>query len=155
MAGNVIDWPDVTARYAELDDLKNAKSPEVRDNLMLMAEAEIHSRLASRFSVPFTAANFTARGLCIDMLYVQNMATRQPEKAKLLMDSLDGRITDLLEGKSQMIDSGGAVVASSVGDTVWGSDAEHPPVFGKGDIMDFGVSSQQLYDEAQTRGDYL
>lgn len=154
MTAVVISWPDVTGRYEELEKLRNATSPEVQDRLMTLAEASIHGRLSNGFTVPFSSNNFTARDLCIDELYVQNMMTKQPEKAKAVRDSLDKRIEQLLLGNANMIDSGGAVLLSLVSDTVWSNTSGYAPTFGVGDIVDARVSSAQLYDEAQARGDY-
>lgn len=150
----VITWPDVYARYQELAKLPDGTSPEVQDNLILMAEAGIHSRLAGNFSTPFSSNNYTARDLCVDMLYVQNMLTRQPEKAKALAENLDKRIDDLLSGKTSMVTDAGVATATMVGDTIWSSSQEYSPVFGMGAIECAVVSSQQLSDEAATRGEY-
>lgn len=152
MTGVVISWADVTARYDELDKLKNATSPEVQDKLIQLAEADIHSRLASNYGVPFSSNNFTARDLCIDTVYVQNMMTRQIEKAKALKESLDKRIAALLSGEAVMIDSGGEIAVSMVGDTVYSSTMNYTPVFGMSDIAFAQVNSLQLNDEADARG---
>ncbi|MFA6213547.1 MAG: hypothetical protein WC714_29185 [Candidatus Obscuribacterales bacterium] len=148
----IITWPDVTARYAEMDKLPNGTSPEVQANLILMAEAAVHSRLASRYSVPFSSSNYTARDLTVDMLYVQTQLTRQPEKAKAVQDSIDARINALLSGAASMVDSAGAAT-TMVGDTIWSSSENYPPVFGMGDIASSIVSSEQLVDEASSRGE--
>ncbi|OGC95824.1 MAG: hypothetical protein A2W25_15220 [candidate division Zixibacteria bacterium RBG_16_53_22] len=150
----IITWVDVTARYAEMDKLPNGTSPEVQANLILMAEASVHSRLASRYAVPFSSSNYTARDLAVDTLYVQAQLTRQPEKAQALQESIDARITALVNGQANMIDATGAAVATMVGDTIWSSSENYPPVFGVGDIAKAEVSSEQLLDEATTRGEF-
>ena len=152
--GLVIDWTDILARYAELDKLPNGSSPEVQNNLIAMAEADCHSRLSSRFTTPFSTSNLTARDLCVDILYIQTQMTRQPEKAKGLKEYLDMRILDLLEGRSKMIDSSGIAALTAVGDTIWSSTEDYPPVFGVSDIIKAEPSSGQLYDEDVNRGEY-
>jgi hypothetical protein len=151
--GLIIEWTDVLARYGELDKLPNGTSPEVQANLILNAEAVVHGRLASRYSVPFSSSNYTARDLCVDQLYVQTQTARQPEKAKAVADSLNARITALLSGAAQMIASDGTVASTMVGDTVWSSTADYHPVFGMGPIEHASVSSAQVYDEAVGRGE--
>jgi len=148
----IIVWADVLARYNELNTLPNVSSTGVQDNLIAMAEAVCHSRLSSRYSVPFSTSNLSARDLCVDILYVQAQLTRQPEKAKALQENIDNRIKALLEGSSVMVDSAGAALVS-VGDTIWSSTADYSPVFGMGDIIKAEVSSAQLLDEAATRGE--
>lgn len=149
----IITWPDVIARYPEMDKLPSGTSPEIQANLILMAEASVHSRLASRYSVPFSSSNYTARDLTVDTLYVQNQLTRQPEKAKALQENLDARIAALLSGAASMVDSTGAAT-TMVGDTIWSSTQNYPPVFGVSDIEASIVSSEQVYDENAARGEY-
>lgn len=155
MTGKVISWSNVLARYDELSKLPNVSSTSVQDDLIGMAEAGIHGRLASRFSTPFSTSNITARDLMVDMLYIQVNATRQPDKIKVLQEHLDGRIKALLTGQGDMVDANGVVAAVMVGDTVWSSSQNYSPVFGLGDVALAQVSSTQLTDEATARGEFL
>lgn len=150
----VCSWSHVLARYNELEKLPSVGSATVVDNLLNLAEAYVHGRLAAKYAVPFSADNLTAIDLIVDAVYVQNTLTRQPEKAKALKESLDERITALLQGQSLMVTSGGATAATMIGDTIWSSTEDYPPTFGMGDVELALVSSQQLYDEAVTRGEY-
>jgi hypothetical protein len=119
-----------------------------------MAEAHVHGRLSSRYSVPFSANNITAIDLIVDAVYVQTQLTRQPEKAKALKEFLDERLEALLSGNAGMATLSGTVAAVMVGDTIWSSTQNYPPTFGMGDIEKSEVSSEQLYDEDALRGDY-
>lgn len=148
----IITWNDVVNRYPEFNTLPSAQGVDVRNELVAYAEAEVHSRLAARYTTPFSSNNYTARTLAVDTMYVQLQTTRQPEKAKALRELLDARYTALLDGTSSMIDSLGAVI-TMVGDTVWSSTQDYPPVFGVGPIEYAIVSSEQVYDEANTRGE--
>lgn len=149
-----ITWQDVTARYPELDKLQNGTSQEVRDGLIAMAEAGIHARLAAKYSVPFTSANYTAKDLAVDLLYIQTNMTRVPEKAAALKESLDERIAALLDGNAQMVTVAGTIAAATVDGTVWSDTMTYPPTFGMSDIEKSVVSSERLYDEDALRGDY-
>lgn len=150
----IVTWQDVQNRYAEMDKLPNGTSPTVQAAIMTAAEASVTGRLAARFAVPLAAGNLTAIDLIVDTVYVQNMLTRQPEKTKLLKDSLDERIKALLGGTAQMVGSGGVVLATVVADTVWSSTENYPPTFGMSDDIKAEVSSERLYDEDATRGEY-
>lgn len=152
--GLIIGWTDVSARYPELDKLPSGISAEVQDNHIAYAEAGVHSRLASRYSTPFSSSNYTARDLCVDMVYIQTQMSRQPEKANAVLESFNARIEALLSGAAAMLDSVGAVATTMVGDTIWSSTAEYHPTFGMGDIEKAEVSSAQLLDEAANRGEY-
>lgn len=150
--GLIIVWQNVTDRYAELEKLPNGTSPEVQNNLITFAEASVHSRLGGGFATPFGSDNLTAKDLCIDTLYVQNMLSRQPEKAKSVSDSIDARINMLLSGGASMVSSAGTVAVAATGDTVWSSSANYPPVFGMSDVEKAAVSTEQLLDEDAARG---
>lgn len=155
----VCSWSHVLARYDELSKLPNVGSASAvasatQTNLLNTAEAYIHGRLAARYAVPFSSNNLTAIDLIVDAVYVQNNLTRQPEKTKLLKDFLDERIKALLEGQSQMTSSSGAVVSTIGDDVIWSSTENYPPVFGMSDIVKAEISSEQLYDEDATRGEY-
>lgn len=149
----VIVWADVLARYDELSKLPNVSSASIQENLMQMAEAGISGRLGGSFTTPFSSNNLTAKDLIVDMLYVQVNMTRQPEKAKALLDTVDSRIAALLSGSSVMLTTSGTVALTSVGDTVWSSTEDYPLTFGVSPIEHAQVSSQQLYDEAVARGE--
>lgn len=151
----IITWSaDVSARYPELDKLPNISSADVQNGFIAMAEAVVHSRLAPRYSVPFSSNNFTARDLAVDMLYIQTQTARQPEKAKAVREYLEDRIKALLSGGASMVNSAGAALVM-VGDTVWSSSQNYAPVFGMGDVEHAMVNSEQSYDEAVSRGEYL
>ncbi len=64
--GQIIAWKDATARYPELDKLPNVNAEQVQDRLVLYAEAAVHARLSSKYSVPFSSNNITARDLATD-----------------------------------------------------------------------------------------
>lgn len=149
---NYLSWAAVLARYAEFDKLPNVSSTSVQDAMMDMAEAELNSRLASRYTAPFSSNNMTAISIGVDVLYVQNQLTRQPEKAKALMGSVDSRIAALLDGSASMIDSTGTVLDVS-GTVVWSSSENYPPTFGMSPIEESVVSSAQIYDERSLRGE--
>lgn len=151
---SILSWTDVTARYAELGKLPDAASPEVQNRLMSMAEGAVYGRLNGMFSTPFSSDNLTAIDLMVDTLYLQTQRTRQPDKCKLLEASLKDRFDSILSGASTMVTTDGAVAGTLVGNTVWSNTMNYPPVFGASDIENAQVSSQQLYDERVSRGNY-
>jgi len=152
--GNVIDWSDITnGRYPELDKLPNGNSPQTQNIIIGLAEALVHSKLSSRYTVPFSSNNYTARDLCIDAVFIQTQMTRQPDKVKLLRAYFDERITALQMGQADMVTDSGSVAITAIGDTIWSSTQDYHPVFGLGPIEKAVVSSAQLLDEAATRGE--
>lgn len=146
----VLTETDVTARYAELDKLPNWSSQKAL--MMSTAEAVVHSRLASRYAVPFSSNNLTARDLMLDQLYIQQMTTRKPDTVKLLSNLLDQRIEALLSGDTVMVTDSGDVAATATGNIAWSSTQDYHPTFGMGDPMSWEVSSSMLIDENAARG---
>lgn len=149
--GAIITWINATARYAELDKLPNGTLTTAQDDLIAMAEAQVHSRLASRYTTPFSSNNLTARDLAIDVLFVQNIMSREPKKAELISKSLEDRFAALLSGEAVMAVSSGTAL-TMVGETAWSSTMDYHPVFGMGDISVMDVDSSQLIDEDADRG---
>lgn len=149
--GAIISWVNATARYAELDKLPNGTLGAAQDDLIAMAEAQVHGRLASRYTVPFSSNNLTARDLAIDVLFVQNVQSREPKKAEIISKSLEDRFAALLSGAAVMVVSSGTAI-SMVGETAWSNTMDYHPVFGMGDVSGMDVSSSQLIDEDVDRG---
>lgn len=147
--GKVIEWADVLVRYPELDKLPTIGA--VSDNVIASAEARVHSRLASRYTVPFSSNNLAAADLVIDMVYIQTQMTRQPEKATALREDVDSRISALLDGTSQMALDDGTVLAA-VGDTVWSNTGDYHPTFGMSDPIVQEIDSAMLIAENYDRG---
>jgi hypothetical protein len=156
----ISSWTELTLRYPELNRISAVSSPaavnsaaiaDAQSAIIANAEAYIHSRLASGFSTPFSNTNYTAKDLVIDAAYVQNILSKQAVKGKTVNDSLELRITALLNGQSQMVDVAGTVVPA-VGDPAWSNTQDYHPTFGMGDSVVLAVDSQQLIDENNTRG---
>jgi hypothetical protein len=155
----VCSWSHVLARYEELSKLPNvgsasAVASETQTNILNMAEAYVHGRLSSRYPIPFSSSNLSAIDLIVDAVYVQSNMTRVPEKAKALKESMDERIDALLDGNAQMVDIAGTIAAASMDGTVWSDTMNYPPTFGMSDIEKSAVSSERLYAEDNTRGEF-
>lgn len=146
--GRYCDWAEVSGRYPEIAKSKDAT--DVASSYIFFAEADIDSRLASRFTVPFSSNNVTAKDLTIDLTYLKVYQFKDPEKAKLIEESINARIDKLLAGKSSMMTTSGDTL-TSVGGTLYSTTGDYAPVFGMGNVEDFLVNSSQLQDEADSR----
>lgn len=146
--GRYCDWAEVSGRYPEI--AKSKDSTEVASGYIFFAEADIDSRLASRFTVPFSSNNVTAKDLAIDLTYLKVYQFKDPEKAKLIEESINARIDRLLAGGSSMMTTSGDTL-TSVGGTVYSTTGNYAPTFGMGNVEDFLVNSAQLQDEADSR----
>lgn len=146
----VMVWSEATHRYPEL-----AKLPDVSSGSQVfyisLAENAVASRLSSQFTPPFSSNNLTFKDLAIDMLYIQTQMTRQPEKAEMLKEWFNERVTALLNGDASMLTDSGDVAGTLTGDPVFSTTQDYAPTFGVGDPLDWSVSSSQIRDEADAR----
>ena len=129
-------------------------SPEVQVAMLTQAEGFVTSKLATKFSTPFSSNNITAKNLTIDMVYVQTQMTRQPDKANALKEFVMEQIGDLLTGNATMVTDAGVQLALETGDPVWSSTENYHPVFGMSDVVESAVSSAQQIAEDNARGVY-
>lgn len=148
-------WDEVTARYPELGKLPAAASPEVQTRLVQYAEGMVHSRLAQNFSTPFSLNNLTAKDLVIDMLYVQNVRTKQMNKGKTMDAILEDKFKMLCNGEMNMVSVAGTIVQQATGDPVFSTTMHYHPVFGLSDSIMLAIDSAQLINENNARGDIL
>lgn len=157
----ISSWSQATLRYPELDKLAAVSSTSVTSaqilanqvDLIALAEAQVHGRLASRYTTPFSSTNLTARDLVIDTLFVQNIQSREPAKAEIINTSLEARYKSLLSGEAIMTLADGSAMVM-VGETAWSSTMDYHPVFGMGDVAGMAVGSSQLIDENAERGGF-
>lgn len=144
----IISYADVIARYPEQTVLKDAT--QVNCNYIPFAVAEIESRLAPRFTVPFSSNNITAKDLMIDATYLAIYRFKDPKKVEMVGKHLDDRIAKLLAGKADMIVSSGSPIVS-VGGTVFGTTEDYNPVFTMMPIEDAAVDSSYVQAEWDAR----
>lgn len=142
--GKYIDWADVTYRYKRFADIKD--SNEAGDEVIPYAENYIEVGLASKFSVPFSSNNTTVKDLCIDAAMAKVLMFKDTEKAEMMLGHVNSIMFGLREGMLSMLTDSGDVIALA-GEPVYSKTMNNAPIFGHGDIEEFRVDSQQLYDE--------
>lgn len=145
---NIITAEDVYNRYLEIG--KAVGSVELDAGFMIPAEQQITSDLASKFTVPFSSNNLTAKDLMIDETYYRYMLTKQAKKAGEMRKSLDSRIEKLLSGASSMVTDSGDILSREQ-TVAWSSTMNYTPVFGLGEIEDFEPDPDQIDDEEDAR----
>lgn len=144
---------DCASRYERLTTVANSWTIVINSHFIFYAENELDSKLASKFTVPFSSNNVTVKDLSIDMTYIR-AGNLKAEEREELMEHVKYRINGLLDGSLSMLTTSGDAIAG-VGETVWSNTQGYHPVFGIGDTKDFRVDSEQVYDEAIARGDYV
>lgn len=147
----IVSWSDTTLRYGELSKLPDVSSAS-QVAMIQQAEAMVTGRLASRFTPPFSSNNLTVADLTIDAVFIQTQMTRQPDKAKSLLNWFNDRVGDLLSGAAQMVTSSGEIAATTNGEPVWSSTEDDHPVFGMSHPLNWEVSSSMQIAEDEARG---
>lgn len=140
---------DVSNRYPRV--LTDSRATDVLESAYLSpAEAELDMRLGSRFTVPFSSNNATARDLTIDMTIIRWGMYGDDDDKEVIQASVDSRIKALLDGTMVMVTTSGQVVAYPVSGVI-NTNNGYPPVFGMGDVMDMKPSTQRVEDEEAQR----
>jgi hypothetical protein len=138
---------DVTNRFPRtLTDSRAVATLEAA--YLTPAEAYIESRLAARFTVPFSSNNQTVKDLVIDRTLV-NIGMFK-EKNDDLSKSIDERIKALIDGTMVMVTTSGEVAAYNLSGVI-NTTAEYHPVFGMGPIEDMEVDDERTDDEENAR----
>lgn len=145
----LINWQDCTARYPELADLRDATQAD--SNYVMYAIAEVNARLSSKFTVPFSDNNLTAKDLAIDLTYSKIYRFKDPDKAAAVNSYVSVFIGDLIEGRAAMITSSGDVI-DSVGGTIYSTTQDYHPVHGMSPTILLEVDSSQIISEESARG---
>lgn len=148
--GRYATWSDCLIRYGDLSRVTSGDVNAAESSYIVHAENRVEARLASKYTVPFSSNNLTAKDLTIDMAYLMVMAVKDPEKTATLKELLDERFDNLLSGKEVMLTDAG-VLSGFVGDTIWSTTQGYHPTFGVGDDLDFVVSSDRMWDEEDAR----
>jgi len=146
-----ITYEDAVRRYPELEGWPGMAT-SVNSDLIYYAAHELNSRMASHFSVPFSAAHPTVMDLVIDLTYYRSLRTQDPKRAALIKDAIEGRIAAIKNGDEQlMTGSGTVIVPEAPGDEIWSTTQDYHPVRGMGDAEDEFVDPDRLDDEADER----
>lgn len=143
-----IDWNDVILRYPAIERVGDAT--EVGSTYIRYAENYLNGRLSTKFTVPFSSNNFTAKDLSIDITYgrIGNMKAEDREK---FIEKIDDRINRLLNGEENMVADDGTIIAQTDGGSIWSTTQDYAPIFGFGDIEDFEVDPDLVRDENDAR----
>jgi len=142
------NYEEVIIRYPVLKTW--AKTPaEVNSDLIYYGEMELNGRLASHFTVPFSASHPTIKDLTIDLAYYNAIKTRVPKDAQRIHDVIIGRIDAIKEGKEYIYTGSGTTITPNPGTgQVWSNLEDYHPVhtmLGAESAMTH-ISSERLQD---------
>lgn len=144
-----ITWEDVVNRYSDI--AKDGWSEEKLTPMMLDAEAEVDSRLAPRYTVPFDVGSNApqiVRTLSVDLTYYRvNWMNERSEKLKSYIDE---RFKALLDGTMSLTTSGGEVEDIAL---LASTDRDHRSSFGPDDPSNWRTSENWI-DQVQSEREY-
>lgn len=129
-----VQWSEVVARYQDL--ASDYSSADAQLGLISGAEAELDSRLAVRFTVPFSPVPPMIKDLAIDMAYYRATWRQQSEPA--LKDFIERRLAALVAGSATLVVSG--TVLESNNAQAWSDRDGIRSVFGPDDVTNYSVS---------------
>lgn len=152
MTTPLISWADLIARYP---DLANKGDATVANSYFIpYGVSELEAMLASRFTVPFSTNNVTAKDLAIDLVFSKVWRPRDIEKASEVYSYVSGRCADLISGKAVMMLSDGTYLDGGIGDMLYSTTEGEHPVFGNSPPELWSVNSQSIISEESARGRY-
>lgn len=149
MSNRYATWEQLVRRYPAA--AKASSDQDMSDAYIAPAEAEVDSRLASRYTVPFTTVPDLVRSLTIDVAYYK--LTIRSDESKRLGEYLYGKDGD--GGIFGAIRDGKVVVDASATPTpnaAW-VDKEYHSRFGPDNPEDWQPDTDALSDAADERSD--
>jgi len=146
--GRYIKWDDVVSRYKRYGDVVCAEESE--EDFIVYAESYVESGLGKSFLLPLESSNVTVRDLCIDVAFAKVLRFKDSEKAGMMFSAVDSYISSLVKGDKVLLSTDGSVI-HKVSGLAYSSDMEFSPVFGLGEIENFGVDPDRLSEEESKR----
>lgn len=140
-----IDWSRVSGKYPDIAPKFEASA--ANSHWIPGAENEVNSRLAVRYTVPFSPCPDMIADLVVDLTYYK-MTYRQENQEKL-KEYIDERFKGLLDGSIVLVTSAGVV--SDTSNFAWASNSYHTS-FGPDGPENWRVSSQWIEDVRDARG---
>jgi hypothetical protein len=145
--GRYVDWDFLATRYPHVE--RAAGADTVNSYHVPYAEAELDGRLASRYTVPFSSDNLTAKEIAADLVYLR-LGLLKSEDRDAVRQEVDARISRLLRGDEVMASVGDTIQPS--GEAVWSDNQGYSPMFDVDDPQNWEVSSERL-DDIEDRRD--
>lgn len=143
--GKYVSWDDVVARYGMINQVGGAA--EVGSAYIYYAEAELESRLAQHFTVPFSDNNITAKDLSIDLTLAKLLAYKDTKKYDLIMGQINERIDRLINKDDYMVTTSGDSLVSDQSGQMWSSTSGYLPTFDNTDPIDLEIDPDLVQDE--------
>ena len=140
--GRYVKWDDVVRRYPMFADLGD--DAETDEAWITKAEATVEGVLAGYFTTPFSDNNVTAVDLCIDLSAAKALAYKDPEKAELILTSVNSTMMALKSGEMAMMTTSGDPIYAAAG--AWSETKGYQPIFDLGPVEDWEIDPDQLDD---------
>jgi hypothetical protein len=146
-----ITYAELVQRYDVIASWGGSEAV-VNSALIYYAEMELHSRLASHYSVPFSAAHPTVKDLALDLAYLKALRTRDPQRAKEIEAAVLGRIEAIKSGKEYIYTGSGTVMLpEGAGGEIWSTTRDYHPVHSLLDPEEEVIDEDRLDAEEDER----
>lgn len=143
-----ITYQELMTRYPQFKSWHEGNESLVNSFAIYYAEAELNSRLAPAFSVPFATAYPAIKDLTLDLAYYKMMRSLNPEDYKDLYDAVVERIQNIVDGKEMITTASGVQVPPTVPSAeIWSNTMEYHATHSMLDAESeyTRVSSEQTY----------
>lgn len=121
-------YEEVITRYSILKTWGKSIT-EVSSDLIYFAEMELNGRMATHFTVPFSASHPTIKDLTIELSYYRALAQTDPKKAKKIHERILGRIQHIKEGHEYIYTGSGTVITpDNPSQDIWSTMQAYAPV---------------------------
>ena len=147
----LIEYDDIARAHKSVENL-SYNADDVNSYHIPYAVAEMHSRLANYYTVPFSSNNWTAKHIAIELTYARIAPVKDDQRDKIRQDALD-LIQALIDGSASMItDSGDTISLSSSNSPIYSSEEDYHPIFTVDD-PEYWVADEDKIDDLRDERD--
>lgn len=122
----IIDFADMVLAYPSLQN-GSFKAEDVNSYHIPYAQAELETLLASKYTVPFSSNNMTAKEMVRQLTYARIAPVGMDDREKI-RDRVISLVDRLLDGSAVMMTDSGAL-SPDASSGIWLSTEDYHPVF--------------------------
>lgn len=150
-----ITYQELLARYPQFRSWHEGNESLVNSYAIYTGEADMNSRFAKSFTVPFSPTPPVIKDIAYDITYAKMMRGVDPEKYGAFYDDVVNRIQSIIDGEITLTTGSGTIIeVSNPADAIWSTNMDYHATHSMLDAESeyTMVSSEQLYAEEIARG---
>jgi hypothetical protein len=150
-----ITYQELLARYPQFRSWHEGNESLVNSFAIFTAEADMNSRFAKSFTVPFSPTPPVIKDIAYDLAYAKMMRGVDPQKYGAFYNDVVDRIQRFVDGEDALATGSGTIIdTSNPSDAIWSSTMDYHATHSMLDAENTYtmVSSENLYDSEIERG---